>query len=339
MEGKNISLSPLKRRQFIKESLALGSGLLLKPFHSIVPLSRSKKSRVVIVKSNSVRASGWKIHKAIAKKMLGTALEQLFPGLQEPAVWKRLFQPSDVVAVKLNCLAGKGLSPHPELVEAIVDGLKSVGIPEKHIILFDRLDQDLRRAGFRINKRPPGAVCMGNDSFGYSPDLIVYRSIGSLMSRVLTDYATAIVNVPVLKDHGIVGFSGGLKNFFGVIHNPNKYHLNVGDPYVPDLCSYPLIKDKLRLTIFDAINAQYEGGPPFIPQFTWPFNGLMVSTDPVAVDYVGWQIIEEKRHEMGLPSLKTVHREPKYILTAADSEHNLGTADPKQIQIIRSKVR
>jgi len=338
MEGQNFSLTPIKRRQFLKGGLALGGGFLMDPFHSLSPSNPSKKARVILVQSNSVRASGWKIHKPIVKKMLGVALEQLFPGMQEAAVWKRLFRPDDVVAVKLNCLAGKGLSPHPKLVETIVEGLKSAGIPEKHIILFDRLDQDLKRAGFRINKRPPGPICIGNDSIGYSPNLVIYRSIGSMVSRALTDYATAIVNVPVLKDHGIVGFSGGLKNFFGVIHNPNKYHLNVGDPYVADLCSYPVIRNKLRLTIFDAINAQYEGGPPFIPQFMWPFNGLMVSTDPVAADYVGWQIIEEKRHEKGLPSLKAAHREPRYILTAADSEHRLGTADPKQIEVIRKKV-
>ena len=338
MKAQKFSLSTIKRRQFLKGSLAFGGSFLFNPLYSIAPLSASKKSRVVIVQSDSVRASGWKIHRPIARKMLAMALQQLFPGLKKDAIWKKLFRSTDIVAVKLNCLAGKGLSPHPELVETIVEGLKSVGIPEKHIILFDRLDQDLKRAGFKINKHPPGAICVGNDSIGYSPDLIIYRSIGSLMSRVITNYATAIVNVPVLKDHGIVGFSGGLKNFFGVIHNPNKYHLNVGDPYVPDLCSYPLIKNKLRLTIFDAINAQYEGGPPFIPQFVWPFNGIMVSTDPVAADYVGWQIIEEKRHEKGLPSLKAVHREPKYIFTAADSDHLLGTADPKKIQVIRKKV-
>ncbi|NOY78082.1 MAG: DUF362 domain-containing protein [Calditrichaeota bacterium] len=338
MDGQKLSLTPIKRRQFLKGSLVFGGGFLMDPFHPFSSSNSLKKSRVIIVQSNSVRASGWKIHKPAVKKMLGTALEQLFPGLQEQAVWKRLFRPDDVVAVKLNCLAGKGLSPHPKLVETIVEGLKSAGISEDRIILFDRLDQDLKRAGFRINKRPPGPICIGNDSAGYSPNLVIYRSIGSMISRVLTDYATAIVNVPVLKDHGIVGFSGGLKNFFGVIHNPNKYHLNAGDPYVADLCSYPLIKNKLRLTIFDAINAQYEGGPPFIPQFMWPFDGLMVSTDPVALDYVGWQIIEEKRHEKGLPSLKEAHREPRYIFTAADSEHRLGTADPKQIDVIRKKV-
>ncbi len=316
--------------------MAVFGSLLLKPYETLA--KTSPLSRVVLIQNCAVRKKGWHIDQKVVGEMLNTALENLFPGKSAAEVWRSLFSPGDVVAVKLNCLAGKGLSPHPELVDKIVQGLKSAGIPDNHILLFDRLDQDLKRAGFKIRKRPPGVLCAGNDSFGYSPDLLVFRSIGSLVSRVLTDYATAIVNVPVLKDHGIVGFSGGLKNFFGVIHNPNKYHLNVGDPYVPDLCAHPLIKNKLRLTIFDAINAQYEGGPPYIPQFAWHFNGLLVATDPVAADFVGWQIVEEKRHEMGLPSLKQVHRDPRYILTAADSDHRLGVADPSRIQVIRKKM-
>ncbi len=336
MKEPVFHFSAMERRQFLKGSLALVGGLLLKPYDSLA--GNSSLSRVVIIQNKRVRKKGWHIDRQVAGRMLSTALENLFPGKSAEQVWRHLFSPKDVVAVKLNCLAGKGLSPHPELVWEIVKGLQSAGIPEDRIILFDRLDQDLKRAGFKIRKSGPGVLCAGNDSFGYSPNLVVFRSIGSLMSRVLTDYATAIVNVPVLKDHGIVGFSGGLKNFFGVIHNPNKYHLNVGDPYVPDLCAYPLIKDKLRLTIFDAVNAQYEGGPPYIPQFAWEFDGLLVATDPVAADFVGWQIIEQKRHEMGLPSLKQVHREPHYILTAADSEHRLGVADPAKIRVIRKKM-
>ncbi len=336
MKESVFHFSAMERRQFLKGSLAFVGGLLLKPYESLA--ESSPASRVVIVQNKHIRKKGWHIDQRVAGHMLNAALENLFPGKSAIQVWRSLFSPDDVVAVKLNCLAGKGLSPHPELVQEIVKGLKSAGIPEDRIILFDRLDQDLKRAGFRVRKSRPGVLCAGNDTFGYSPNLLVFRSIGSLVSRVLTDYATAIVNVPVLKDHGIVGFSGGLKNFFGVIHNPNKYHLNVGDPYVPDLCAHPLIKNKLRLTIFDAINAQYEGGPPYIPQFAWNFDGLLVATDPVAVDFVGWQIIEEKRHEKGLPSLKQVHREPHYILTAADSDHRLGTADPAKIRVIRKKL-
>ena len=69
-----------------------------------------------------------------------------------------------------------------------------------------------------------------------------------------------------------------------------------------------------------------------MPQWTWPFNGLLVARDPVALDYTGWQIIERKRAEKGMPSLKELKREPRYIATAADARHGLGTNDPRQIE-------
>src|SRR5208283_4390145 len=78
-----------------------------------------------------------------------------------------------------------------------------------------------------------------------------------------------------------------LKNLFGAIHNPNKYHLNVGDPYVADVNMLPPIRQKVRLHICDATTAQYEGGPSYMPQWTWPCNSLLVSRDPVALDFVG----------------------------------------------------
>ena len=71
-----------------------------------------------------------------------------------------------------------------------------------------------------------------------------------------------------------------------------------------------------------------------MPQWRWPCNRLLVSMDPVALDYVGWQIIEEKRREMDLPPLKEVGRQPSYIKTAADNNHLLGTNDPKRIKKI-----
>ena len=94
----------------------------------------------------------------------------------------------------------------------------------------------------------------------------------------------------------------------------------------------PPIRQKVRLNICDALTAQYEGGPSFMPQWTWPYNGLMVSLDPVAMDYVGWQILEQKRADKGMKSLKAMERAPNYITTAADAQHRLGTNDPRQIQ-------
>ena len=125
-----------------------------------------------------------------------------------------------------------------------------------------------------------------------------------------------------------------LKNLFGAIHNPNKYHLNVGNPYIADVYMLPPIREKVELTICDATMAQYEGGPPYMPQWAWPFNGLIVSRDPVALDQTAWRIIEQKRAEKGMKSLEEMKRGPSYIATAADSSHQLGTNDPRRIECV-----
>jgi hypothetical protein len=46
-----------------------------------------------------------------------------------------------------------------------------------------------------------------------------------------------------------------LKNMYGVIHNPNKYHPNGCNPYIADLNMLPEIRTRMRLTICDATTA------------------------------------------------------------------------------------
>jgi hypothetical protein len=93
----------------------------------------------------------------------------------------------------------------------------------------------------------------------------------------------------------------------------------------------PPIRQKVRLHICDALVAQYEGGPSYMPQWTWPANAVLASLDPVALDYTGWQMIEQKRAEKGMKPLKAVNREPAYIATAAGAGHRIGTCDPQRI--------
>ena len=171
---------------------------------------------------------------------------------------------------------------------------------------------------------------------GYEDELAVYGDAGSRMSRTLTQVCDAVINLPVLKDHSITGVTIALKSMFGAIHNPNKYHISAGDPYVADVYMLPPIRQKVRLTICDATTALYEGGPSFMPQWTWPYNGLIVGLDPVAVDYTGWQIIEKKRAEKGLEPLSKVRREPSYIARAADARHAIGTNDPARIDVVET---
>ena len=91
---------------------------------------------------------------------------------------------------------------------------------------------------------------------------------------ILAEKCTAIINVPVLKDHDLAGVTMAMKNFYGAIHNPNKYHDNNCNPYIAELNTSPIIKDKTRLIVCDALLAQYNGGPAFKPQYTWNYGGF-----------------------------------------------------------------
>ncbi|MGW8178254.1 MAG: hypothetical protein ACWGQW_05715 [bacterium] len=54
----------------------------------------------------------------------------------------------------------------------------------------------------------------------------------------------------------------------------------------------------------------------------------------MALDTTGWRILEKKRAEVGMPSLKEAGREPTYIATAADAEHRLGTNEAHRIEVL-----
>jgi len=266
-------------------------------------------------------------------KLLDRSMQSLYGTDTPQEAWKKLVRPGDVVGLKVNCLAGRGISTSVSVVEAITERLEEAGIPPKDIVVWDRLNSDLESAGFRVTSRPDRLRSIGNDTLGYEEDLAIYGQVGSRLAKTLTEICNVVINLPVLKDHSIVGVTLALKNLFGAIHNPNKYHLNVGDPYVADVNALEPIRKKVRLHICDATTAQYEGGPTFMPQWTWPFNGLLLSRDPVALDTVGWQILEQKRAEKGMPSLEAAGRLPHYLRTAADREHRLGTNDLSEIEV------
>ncbi len=333
------------RRTFLKNSLLLSGSLMFgctkrgrtaSSSNPPTPQVRTGKSRVVIARSDRVRTSSDGLDSSGVLDVLDTAVQNFFQTDSPKVAWQKVVTPDDVVGLKVNCLGGKGVSTSSVLVEAVIHRLEEVGVKRNHIIIWDRLNDDLERVNYKINYGGNDVQCYGNDVAGYTDDFLFSGEVGSLVSKTLVEKCSAIINLPILKDHGIVGVTIAMKNFFGAIHNPNKYHGNCGDPYVADLNALPVIRQKVRLTICDALTAQYEGGPPFKPQWTWRYDGLLVAIDPVALDYLGWQIIEQKRKEVGMKSLKEVGREPTYIATAADADHQLGTNDPNKIKVINS---
>lgn len=255
---------------------------------------------------------------------LQAAMERLLG----PNPWARLFRPSDTVAIKINGLAAGHLSPRRELIGAITASLQSAGLAPGQIIVFERTGRELERCGFTRQTGPGAVRIYGTDDLrggGYTSRIEHSGSVGSLLSRILTDYATALINVGVLKDHDLAGVSAGMKNLYGLIHNPNRYHDHSCDPYVADVAALPSVRAKLRLTIIDALLGQAHGGPAFREQWIWPQDRLLVGCDPVAVDATAAALITARRQEIGLPSLVEAGRAPSWLYTA--SEMGLGRAE------------
>ena len=332
MSARQIS----NRRDFVKGALMsaaavrAGTGVLA----AAVQGAPAAKSKVVIARDALLRGTGSTVDSSRMLSLLDRAMQALFDRDHPAEAWRKLVRPGETVGLKVNTLGGRGISTNLQLVEAVCERLQEAGVKPADIVVWDRDSEEMEHAGFHLAMDGNRVQCYGTDGAGYEDDLATYGSVGSRLSKILTQRTGVLINLPVLKDHDGAGVTIALKNMYGTIHNPNKYHPNGCNPYVADLNMLPEIRSRMRLIVCDATTAMFEGGPAFKPEFSWKHNALLVSQDPVALDYTGWRIIERKRAEMGLKTLEAEERAPHYIATAADAEHRLGTNDPRRITTV-----
>ena len=240
---------------------------------------------------------------------------------------RALLRPDDLVGVKVNCLAGRQLSPRIELVEALARLLADGGVSPHRIIVFERSSRELERAGFPIRRSGGAYRCYGIDN-DWDPLPSTSGEIGSCFARLVSEHCTALVSFGVVKDHDLAGVSAGLKNWYGVIHNPNKYHDNNCDPYVADVAQH--LRARLRLTVLDGVMAQCHGGPAFLAEGIFALGKVAVSTDPVAADAWAWAEIDAERRRRKMPSLADDKRPPRFLATA--ERYGLGVGDPAKVE-------
>lgn len=322
----------LTRRAFARALLCSGAALAAPAFAPLPLAGQDGPSPVAQAVSPRLRRAGEDMPAAAAGEFLDRCLKAVTGKGDAAAAWSSLFSPHETVGIKVSCLPGRMLSTSRSLTAAIVTGLLGAGLQKKNIIVWERSSRELEDAGYAISRA--GLRIMGSDELpgrGYGDRLAVAGSVGTVFSRILEEI-DALISVPVLKDHDLAGVSIAMKNMYGAIFNPNKFHANHCDPFVADLCSHPLIRGKLRLAVCDASRVQYHNGPAYFPRYAGEFGGLLVSRDPVALDACGWAIIESLRKQAGLPSLAAGGREPAYIRSAA--RLGLGRADPGQIRRI-----
>jgi uncharacterized protein (DUF362 family) len=293
-----------------------------------------KMSRVVIFKSRDAISLGMEINKKALTRMFEKGLSALIEKNSLTDSLRALFPENSRIGIKINTIGGKNISTRPEVSICLADILANSDIQDKNIIIWDRTNRELRDAGYRLNMNRSGISIYGTDTqgVGYKRDLVSHLNVGSLFSSIQSDRISSSISLAILKDHGMAGVTAGMKNYFGAIHNPNKYHDTNCNPYVAEVFDTEEIKKKHKLSIVDGLVVQYHRGPSYHAKWADPQGILIFSLDPVAADFVGWQVIEKLRAQKGLPTLKEENREPLYLKTA--EKMRLGKASAEKIALI-----
>ena len=148
------------------------------------------------------------------------------------------------------------------------------------------------------------------DNSGYDPavyleaDLFGEDDTRSNMMRLVTKRLTKIINIPNMKDHGATGVTGCLKNVaYGSFSNVARTHQRgMSHTYsvVGTLDTIEPLRSRTVLQIMDGLRGVWHGGP-FARTTRYVFypRQILFGTDPVAIDRLLLDIIDNKRKARG----------------------------------------
>ncbi len=146
------------------------------------------------------------------------------------------------------------------------------------------------------------------------------------------DKCTALINVTAIKGHTQTGIAAVLKNYINFTSSPSSYHkggsVNLGEAW-----QLPGTKGKTKLIVVDALRPYFGPGPRPNPVHRWNYNGILVGTDPVAVETVCLALIQKKRDLFKKEPWPV--SPPPVCIASADTKYKLGTSNPSMIKLIR----
>ena len=272
----------------------------------------------------------------VARQMLERAMMEFTGAPNLTEAMKKFVHKDDVVAIKVNGIAGqKGatMAFNFELIEPIVESVLAVGVPPEKITVFEQYPSFLfgTRVGLKGNELPKGVKTEYHANRDTTMrEVAIYSGVKTKFVRQVTD-ATAVLDLTQIKDHSICGYTGTMKNMtHGQIINPHDHHTFHCNPQIAMLYNHPILQSRIRLHISDAYKIIYDGGPlDKDARRRIPHGAVYVATDGVAMDTVGATVIEKARKEKGSSTLEKAGRAPDYIRTAG--ELGIGVADMNRI--------
>ena len=145
-----------------------------------------------------------------------------------------------------------------------------------------------------------------------------------------------LINVPVLKHHAMAGVSGCLKNLaFGSVDNTRRFHGKqiYCNPAIGEILEHKVLKEKLALNIVDGLVASFDKGPTYHAESAWKYGGLFISTDPVILDVLVLQTIDQKREEMELDSMSKLANHVNTASSLGLGTNTLDQADLQRVEV------
>lgn len=267
----------------------------------------------------------------IVGEMVDRGVMELAGKTDLASAWSRFVCPADVVEIKINTLGKRHNSTNGETVMAIQRGLMAAGVKPENIFIYDLYGSHMRSSGYKMFRPDDKQVGYG-ESWGFEKQPTQHGAGKSSFANIL-GRVTAVINVPVMKDHSQTLITGAMKNMtHGHVSNPGSYHAT-GGPGIPKIYAHPKIRDKVRLTIMDGLRLLYNGGPQDNPKHKIIHNTIYVTTDPVAMDTLLFDRIQEQRAKAKLRPLKLPEQ-----LTVGE-ELGLGVHDRSKIKIVPIELK
>jgi uncharacterized protein (DUF362 family) len=334
--GAAMAMSPLvTRKSFAQQSPpkpATNINDVLKVPRKPESMPGKYPGRVVLIKHKDAVVNDEPVETA-AYVMLQKAMLELTNQKNLAKAWKMFVNPGEKIGLKVNPVAGKLLSTSHAVVKSVVKQLTESGIDIKDIIIWDRREMELKDVGF-TPQNYPGIRITGTEQqdekgsfvdiegklYGernidrewyywadiegeYDSETMPYMVNGgkfSYFTKIITREVDRIINIPILKNAG-GSITNAMKNLaFGSVSNTGRLHTSLWNETCAEVCAFAPLRDKVVLNISDGLRGCFNGGPAANAQFICNYNSLLVSSDPVAMDRIGYDIIAEKRIAEGI---------------------------------------
>jgi hypothetical protein len=283
----------------------------------------------------------------VVREMIARGMGTLTGASTSTDAWRRFFAPSDVVGIKVNCGGYPFCVSAYEIVAEVVRQLTGVGVPVSQIYVYERFQNQLDEVNYAPHL-PEGVTIVAAetanrraDNRGYDPatyveaDLFGEEDTRSNMMKLVSQKLTKIINVPNMKDHGATGATGCLKNIaYGSFSNVARTHYRGKShtySFVGTLASVEPLRSRTVLQIMDGLRGVWHGGP-FARTRKYVFypKQILFGTDPVAIDRLLLDIIDDERKRQGAISI--YDRSPQYLKMGDGAARD---ADPNVNIIIR----